>query len=145
MVRRPREGGRGQSEGRKNNELKSAESTLAKGADVNFPDDVENEHTPLHVAAMLGSLQIIVLLHSQGAAIGAKNSMDRTPLETAQKVGEDAAATVLEDMAAERPVDLSKLGDDDDDDEGWRRASWRQRCRRGGGQGGRRRREHQWE
>ena len=48
----------------KNDELKKAEDALAKGADVNFVD--ERGHTPAHVAAAFGALDILRLLHAKG-------------------------------------------------------------------------------
>ena len=97
----------------KNDELKSAETAVGKGADVNQSDD----NSPMHVAAMYGSLKVIVYLHACGAALDVQNGKKRTPLETAKHVGEDDAATVLEALAAGKSVDLSKLGDDTSDDD----------------------------
>ena len=96
--------------------VKNAESAVAKGADVNLQSG-SNENTPMHLAAMFGSLQVIVYLHSVGAALDVKNKFKRTALESAQTVGEEKAATVLESLAAGLPVDLSKIAVSDDEDE----------------------------
>ena len=96
--------------------LKSAESAVAKGAEVNLQFG-EKDNTPMHLAALFGSLQIMVYLHGLGADLTIKNKLKRTPLESAQHVGEEQAVTVLEMLAAGRSIDLSKLAVDDSDEE----------------------------
>ena len=97
----------------KENESRTAETALAMGADVNATDGALN--TPMHDAAMYGSLQVIMLLHEQGATLDARNQFGRTPLEVAEHVGEESAAEILSHLAAGKYVGLDMLAEEDDE------------------------------
>jgi len=96
----------------KENQLKRVEAALTKGADINGQDGALN--TPMHVAAMYGSLRVIVYLHGHGALLTTPNKFGRTPMQTAQQVGEEQAAAVLGELAASRAVGINTLEQEDD-------------------------------
>ncbi|EOD14227.1 hypothetical protein EMIHUDRAFT_246342 [Emiliania huxleyi CCMP1516] len=79
------------------NSLRAVESAVKKGADPLLPG--EHANTPLHIAAMYGSLRVIGYLCEARADLTACNRGGRTPLESAQKVGEPKAIAMLQAFA----------------------------------------------
>ncbi|EOD25736.1 hypothetical protein EMIHUDRAFT_205831 [Emiliania huxleyi CCMP1516] len=79
------------------NSLRGVESAVKKGADPLLPG--EHANTPLHIAAMYGSLRVIGYLCEARADLTACNRGGRTPLESAQKVGEPKAIAMLQAFA----------------------------------------------
>ena len=69
------------------------EKLLARGADVNAPDD--DGDTPLHGAAQTGNVEIIRQLLDKGANPNAKNEQGGTPLMWAAVFGNEPAARLL--------------------------------------------------
>jgi len=103
--------------------VKSIESSLKKGASLTQPD--EHGNTPLHVAAMYGACHAIAYLHAQGADLSVRNRAGhdhtppkpgRTPLESATKVGEPRAISLLTALAEGRTLDLEEEPPDSEDE-----------------------------
>jgi len=100
----------------KNNELKQAKSAIDKGANVALPDDSDVENMPMHIAACFGATHVICLLHEHGAELEPKNAKKRTPLQIAERVGEQGSISVLTALIEGKPVTLDGDADDDADD-----------------------------
>ena len=100
----------------KNDERKSAENAVKKGAAVQAPLD-EAGNTPMHVAAMYGALSVMALLFTSGAKLAVQNKRKRTPKETAEKVGEEEAVKLLDAFAQGKTVDVEALGSKSDEEE----------------------------
>ena len=100
----------------KGDKLKLAKESLDKGASL----DVVNEkgHAVAHVAAAYGALNVIKLLFDSGADFTKQNAFERTPLQTAQHIGETKAARLIEALQnGESGDDIIKgSGDGSDDD-----------------------------
>lgn len=100
----------------KNDERKSAENAVKKGADVVGALD-EAGNTAMHVAAMYGALGVMAFLFTSGAKLDVQNKKKRTPIQTAEKVGEENAVKLLEAFSQGKTLDLEALGSGSDDEE----------------------------
>jgi ankyrin repeat protein len=87
----------------KNNDLEKVKVLIEKDASlVNIKDEAGN--TPLHHAAIIGSIETIKLLLSKGADINARNTQLNTPLhEAIQSKKENISALLIE-----KGADLNK-------------------------------------
>ena len=88
----------------RNNDIKKAKELIENDASlINSKDEAEN--TPLHHAAMIGSIEMTELLLSKGADINAQNTQSNTPLhEAIQNRKENISALLIE-----KGADLTKI------------------------------------
>jgi ankyrin repeat protein len=87
----------------KNNDFKKVKVLIEKDASLaNIKDEAGN--TPLHHAAMIGSVEMIEYLLSKGADINAQNTQLNTPLHEAIQNGKDEISALL----IENGADLKK-------------------------------------
>ena len=73
--------------------LKTIESLIADGSDVNVTDD--SGSTPLHIAAMKGRSDVVKRLLEFGADTGKRNDSGETAAEAAGRVGQSDVLRIL--------------------------------------------------
>ena len=77
-------------------DLAAVRRALAAGADVDALDQGPDGVTPLHLAAALGNVPVILALLEAGASVDAASDYHRfTPLHYAAKGGRAAAVAAL--------------------------------------------------
>lgn len=79
-------------------EIEDARLLLRRGASPNEPG--ERDFTPVHVAALMGNLELLEMLLAFGGDLSAQNDVGDTPMQLARIRGFENAALSMENWSA---------------------------------------------